>query len=405
MRKVLSGACQRFGLVVVGYSGRDASIMEALTRSLQASQAFPAGLYWVTKSPEDLRPAVKEFLAAASDAGVTGAIVEAQNFDELAGDILDLVTLPAELTPHLNESHPAPIVRPVPLPAKEAAYFPILLCSALPIMQMPKAARRLRLASPATTAQVRDLLRTANVRAVAACTGREVAVFGPDEGILGALESLGAETAGTVELDPEAGGWALGLLYDGIIRAICKDRPLFARMRHSGHLVLIARGSANEDQELARRRSERLSRLKQAYSSALFGIVPKLGFPFTEGLQIRLEQCAQRWWCVFDPVTYIETPKPDPAESREDDTTTELAPPVFHRGDPAGDWRRERWAQRYNGTWAKILEAWSDLLTGTDDGLLRAFNLSEGSGLDAIFELSRITAWGRPSHQHRYFLR
>jgi hypothetical protein len=35
LRQILLGACRRFGLVVVGYSGRDDSVMETLTDTLQ----------------------------------------------------------------------------------------------------------------------------------------------------------------------------------------------------------------------------------------------------------------------------------------------------------------------------------------------------------------------------------
>ena len=48
--------------------------------------------------------------------------------------------------------------------------------------------------------------------------------------------------------------------------------------------------------------------------------------------------------------------RPDPAE---------MGTPTDRGGDPAGDWRRERWAQRYNKNWASIIEAWAQLLTNT----------------------------------------
>ena len=43
MRRALGAACARFGLVVVGYSGRDESVMAALTEVLTQPNAFQAG--------------------------------------------------------------------------------------------------------------------------------------------------------------------------------------------------------------------------------------------------------------------------------------------------------------------------------------------------------------------------
>lgn len=87
MRHVLVEASKRFGLVVVGYSGRDASVMEALKSVLKDPNPYPSGLYWVTSSASKLLPAVQQFLEHATLAGVDVAIVEAKTFDELAADV------------------------------------------------------------------------------------------------------------------------------------------------------------------------------------------------------------------------------------------------------------------------------------------------------------------------------
>ena len=39
------------GLAIAGYSGRDASIMAALTAALEAPEPFPRGLFWVQRGP------------------------------------------------------------------------------------------------------------------------------------------------------------------------------------------------------------------------------------------------------------------------------------------------------------------------------------------------------------------
>lgn len=34
---------------------------------------------------------------------------------------------------------------------------------------------------------------------------------------------------------------------------------------------------------------------------------------------------------------------------------------------------------------------------------MRAFGLDDGSGIDAVFNLSPVTGWSRPGHHHPYF--
>ena len=68
------------------------------------------------------------------------------------------------------------------------------------------------------------------------------------------------------------------------------------------------------------------------------------------------------------------------------------------------DWRRERWAKRYNATWSRIIAAWSQVLAG-GDGKVSALGLEASTGLDAEFQISPIGAWSRPGHDHEYFRR
>lgn len=406
MRAVMTAACQRFGFVVAGYSGRDASVMEALESTMQAPGAFPGGIFWVTRSERDLLPAVRGLLQKASQAGVVAVVVESQNFDELTADLANQLEIPDVLRKHVFAIGPTPVVRPVPLPSDEVLRFPILRCSALLVDRLPLVARRITLSKTASTPAVRALLREAKVYAVAASTGREVAAFGPDEKLVGALASLGARLDGTIGLKPDVDSWALGLLYDALTRALCRRRPLVSRLRRAGHAVLVAQGKPGEDEVRKKERRQRLASLQLAYDAPLGGTVPELGFPYSEGIRLRLEHCAGRWWCVFEPFTFIEIPKPKEGSSSDERQSSEPAAAELRGGDPAGDWRRERWARRYNGAWTKIIDAWAHLLSAAEDETtIRACGIPEDAGVDAVFGLSNVTAWSRPSHEHQYFER
>ncbi|MFZ2754595.1 MAG: SIR2 family protein, partial [Lysobacteraceae bacterium] len=56
MRGVLVEVGRRFALVVAGYSGRDASVMAALNETLNAPNAYPGGIYWMTRSAQAVFP-------------------------------------------------------------------------------------------------------------------------------------------------------------------------------------------------------------------------------------------------------------------------------------------------------------------------------------------------------------
>ncbi|WP_246694251.1 SIR2 family protein [Mesorhizobium sp. M2E.F.Ca.ET.209.01.1.1] len=408
MRRVLVEAGKRFGMVIVGYSGRDASIMEALTAVLDTPSPFPNGLYWVTSSSSRLLPAVNEFLNRAQASGVDVAVVECATFDELAANIINTTDLPRPLFGRVMEGRPTPRLVPVQLPTAEARAFPVLRYSSLLVERMPRTARRMRLAQSTTSPAVRELLKEKGVRATVAAHGRELAVFGEDRDILNALASLGATLDGEVELDPVADSWAMGLLYDALVRGLARRLPLIPRYRRAVHSLVTAPPREGDDPEQARWRTQVLSNLRSAYKSDLTGTVPGLGFPFQEGVFLKLDMVDGRWWCGFEPYTFVHVPRPeephngDPGYEERSNADPMGALPD-RGGDPAGDWRRERWAQRYNKNWASIIAAWAQLLTNTSGGTKRAFGLEDGAGIDAVFQVSPVTGWSRPGHHHVYF--
>ncbi len=190
MRHVLVESGKRFGMIFVGYSGRDASIMEALNTVLDAPSPFPNGVYWLTSSASRLLPAVIEFLERAEAAGVDVAVVECATFDELAADIIKVTDLPKPLHDRVMEGRPTPRLVPVQIPHAKARAFPVLRYSAILLQSMPAAARRIRLSQSTTSAEVREIFRAKGCRATAAALGRELAAFGRDQEILDALAPL-----------------------------------------------------------------------------------------------------------------------------------------------------------------------------------------------------------------------
>lgn len=403
MRHVLVEASKRFGMVLVGYSGRDASVMGALTSVLRETAPFPNGLYWVTSSASRLLPAVTQFLESAHIAGVDVSVVECETFDELTADVIKHVDLPKVLMDHVMQKRAAPRLVPVNLPDTEARQFPVLRYSAILIESLPPVARRMTLAHATTSPAVRALLKEQRCRAVVAANGRDLAVFGNDDEVVAALAPLGAQIAGTVDLDATRDSWALGLLYDALAKALSRYRPLIPRFKQAGHSLVVAGPREDENPEKARRRAQDLAQLRIAYASVLTGIVPKLGCSFYEGVFLKLEQIQERWWCGFEPYTFVDIPRMTQAEHASAEHDALGVPQERRGGDPAGDWRRERWAMRRNKEWAAIVDAWATLLTSSRDDTVRAFGLEDGTGIDAAFTVSRFTGWSRPGHHHTYF--
>lgn len=381
-RASLVEACRRFGLLVVGYSGRDESVMAALREAASSPGAFPAGLFWLQRPGNQLLGAVNELLEHASQCGVATHRVVANTFDDLAAALARVITLPPPLASHVTQAAPKPVVVPVAVPREVGAHFPVLRCSALPLLTVPQAARAVKLTTPASTREVRDHLRQKGMHGVvAASVGNQVAAFGRDSDILAGLADFGPVLADSVVLKPEDDSWAAGLLVDALAGALANRRPL-RRRRHRRIYTLLVRPPRNENSPHGRAQAQQLAKLRRAYNTPLVGSVHKTNLDFAEGVYLRMEYRADQWWAVFEPFTWVDLPR--------DDSAQQLA-------DVATDWRRERWAQRYNKRWFDIIAAWAELLTGSPVAEVSSTTLAGEAGVAAVFHVSSTTGWARPA--------
>ena len=150
--------------------------------------------------------------------------------------------------------------------------------------------------------------------------------------------------------------------------------------RQSGHALIVNSPRPDQPATVREYEQQQLRSLAEAYKSRLTGTVPEVGVRFAEAIRIRLECHDGRWWCVFDPFTWIDYPNPG------------------GRSSDCSEWRNERWARRYNRQWARIINEWSKLLVqGRPTETLRLLGLEPSRGIDAAFTLHRLTAWSSPS--------
>src|SRR5690606_24277323 len=73
--RCLTIAGSRFGFVVTGYSGRDASVMAALHSTLSGPNPFPHGLFWTGMKGVPTPKPVAALLAEARSRGITAEYV------------------------------------------------------------------------------------------------------------------------------------------------------------------------------------------------------------------------------------------------------------------------------------------------------------------------------------------
>jgi NAD-dependent SIR2 family protein deacetylase len=368
LRECLVERCRRQGLVVVGYSGRDDSVIDALEEAIgnESRRGYPAGLFWFHRSDGEVAPRVSTLIKSAQVVGIDAQLITVETFDELLADVLLLVPdVPNDILNRLSVV--ARRVSDAPLPASEGTW-PVVRLNALPLLLWPTQCRRV-VCQIGGAREVRDTVAGSGADIIAARRNIGVLAFGADREIRKAFDArsitdfdLHAIEAGRLRYESAE----LGLLYQALARAIGRERGLKTERRRSGYIAYVDPDSAAPEQ---------LGPLRDVVGEVT-GVIAGTTLKWAEGVALRLEYRFGRLFLLFEPTIW--------AEPTDDDK-------VFER---RRDFIRERLAGRFNATWNGLLDSWVRVIVGdATEAELRAFGIAEG--VDAVFQLSRTTAFSR----------
>ncbi|NKQ51967.1 SIR2 family protein [Amycolatopsis sp. K13G38] len=387
LRSMLQTQLCRYGLVVAGYSGRDAAVMQMLSEVLEKPHPFPSGLTWVRR-PEDPLPAtVADLLRRARAAGVEPVHeVVVGGFGELMSVLEPACGLTTPVRNRLKALRPRPVRTPAARVDGKVQKYPQVRFGAVEITSLPPAARRLKGATSSDLAAIRRALRADRVRATVGWAAGELAAFGSDEELQSTLRPLNVNvTDEIVPLRPGHDGTVdngtVGLLAEALTQALARGTGLTTVLR-GGHRPMVRvrtpRPGATKPPSSS---SPTLKALQTAVGGPVTGALPGpdgATLPWAESVTIGLECVDGHWLMVFAPDIWVRptfVSAQNPAPSR--DAAAKLA----------AEFVRERTANRYNRQAGAILGAWLKLLVA-GGGTARAFGTEPSAGVDAVFCLT-----------------
>jgi hypothetical protein len=371
LRQCLVRACQAGGLVVVGYSGRDASVMDALEEAIDNGNGFPHGLFWIARSGGSA-PRVTALLDKARAAGVADAhLIEVPTFDELLADVIGQCQELSDADSAFLNEHPRR-VSPAPL-VTEKGKWPVIRLNAIEVLRFPSTCRLVK-AEIGGMKDVREAIAESGADVVAGRRKAGILLFGSDAEAKkafprGDFDIYTLESRRLRYSSPEQ-----SMIYDALVRSLVRERPLRSGYR-AQHPVLFVDPQRQSDQSL--------ESLRRAAGS-LCGVLRDVGVSWSEAVSLRLSYSMDKLWLIFEPTIWPEYP----IENSEDEGESRRQRRVVK------EFQRERAAKRYNKAWNAMLQAWCDVFCqGKDSVELQAFGIS--TGIDAQFELASITGFSR----------
>ena len=307
--KCLVNACNRFGLIVAGYSGRDESVMRLLSSVLDGPNPFPHGLYWMgLKGRPPIEP-VAELLKKAREKGIRAEWVEIETFDSLLSRIWkQFPNSDPALAAKIGRTGAQSVVIPV-TPAGTAA--PILRLNGLPVTQLPTTCWELKFD---TLKDWKDLhaAETKSNNTIVCTKARSVLAWGAEVSLRYAfgegLKSLALVSIKTELHDLPNNLPMKGFIERGIGLALMRGKPLLFRTWRGGSVLIIDR---------ARPTPELTKELSRCVGGALFGKIPGLMTLATdehpqreevwwaEAIKIDLEEIDGKFWLLLKPIVWI----------------------------------------------------------------------------------------------------
>lgn len=367
MRQCFVDACRRQGLAIVGYSGRDASIMEALDAALDNGRGFPAGLFWFKRSQDEPYPAVRTLITKARTLGIDAHFVEAESFDELLSDIVRFLPHTAEKIQSL-----AGATRPRLIKANargSSTELPVVRTNALPIITHP-AICRLVDCKIGGWKDIHEALDRAGADIDAQRCRSGVLAFGRDADVRRAFEPHGITAFETYPISPQKLVFETGeraLLRDALFRAIGRQPGLRLERRNRTTLLRV-------DPAIVNAAGFNDDRVKPV--DRLAGSVPGTPITWTEACALRLDHRLDQLWLLLDPIVALDIKDGESVENIE----------------RAREFVRKRRTSRHNRAANAMLDGWIRLVAGTEPQLrLRAFDI--GDGINAEFELMRTSGF------------
>ena len=361
LRRLLVDSCQRDGLVVIGYSGRDDSIMAALEEAVELPSAFPSGLFWLHRGEGVPMPRVTQLLARAVELEVEASIVSVDNFDEI---LRDLIRLTNELDTEALNKFFQERGRWSPAPHRQGHRgWPVVRLNALPVVDAPSTCRLVE-CQIGGTAKVREAVERAGVEVLAVRTRFGVLAFGADSSVRTAFESHDITNFDLHTLDVKRRHYdssERSLLSDALIRALTRHRSL--------NLV----GGSRRKLAPVRPREPVWGPLRQLVGELSGTVKGHADLRWREGIVVRLDWASGRLWLLIEPITIFEG-------------ITDANKAV------ATDFSRERSVRRYNRKLNQLIDFWARHLARDGDEMR---SLDVGDGIDAVFQLSSVTGFSR----------
>tara|TARA_R110002072_G_scaffold238939_1_gene396644 strand:+ start:38171 stop:39898 length:1728 start_codon:yes stop_codon:yes gene_type:complete len=368
LRGIVSHSCLTKGLGIMGYSGRDQSIMDALNNALDQENTFPHGIFWFVRTGSKTLPSVIAFIEKAKSKAIEAHIIEVETFDTAWGEILKgFSSIPEVELEELNQNYYRINNRPLP---DKGRRLPLLRFNSIPIVKYPSIARAYN-CEIGGMREVRQRIQSKESNIVAIRKKQGVIGFGSDEEF---ERVFGVVGAGDVDLYNISNhilkhddSTLKNLMIESLIRSLCRETPLKSTFRRGKYILFV------DPKKLD---SPKFNSLKTLLGGAM-GAIPTTKLKWVASLELALQYKLNTAHLVLTP-SILSTKADNKEEGRK------IAPFI-----------KEFTANWYNNKFNQIFDVWLEILFNGQQELTVSLFEDSASGVNATFVIQKETNFSR----------
>ena len=363
LRDILYHSCLSNGMAIMGYSGRDESIMEIFNKALDNGSSFPSGIFWFIRSGSESLPAVSSFINKAKTKNVQAELIEIETFDTAWSEILKGIETIPKLDMYKLNNHrlKSPNIQ---LPGK-GTRFPYIRFNAITIKELPTTARLVK-CNIGGSKEVKLRIAESKTNIIGIRKKSGIIGFGADQDFETAFMQHSPLEKDVFQIfdrnfaDEES--VIKGLITEGVLLAITRGKPLISRKRKERYLILPNPKQLNDSI---------FSKLKAELSQNISGKIPNSNIDWIVACEVSLQQKLSQNFLLLKP-TII-------AGKVQNESDRHLISPFV----------KEAMARWYNEKFNNLFNAWIEIIFAQEKEItISAFDESL-VGFNAIYKLER----------------
>ena len=367
LRDILYHACLSNGLGIMGYSGRDRSIMEIFNKALDQYSSFANGIFWFHKIDSQILPEVEMFINKARQKGVQAELIKIETFDTVWADIVKgIPNLPADDLNNLNVNYFKKANVKLP---PEGKNYPIIRFNAIKVTALPTNARLIK-CNAGNTKEINELIKNSNADLIAIRKKEGVVGFGSDNTFANLFSQYGPLEKDIFQIPDSSlnndDSSLKGLLTQALLKALVLNTSLLEIKRRERYIII-------PNPKLLH--NAVFQNLNKELNNSLQGTIPKTKISWIVALEISLQKKFSNYLMIVSP-TVIAGKNPSDTERLQ------IAPFI-----------KEFTARWYNAKYTQILDAWLDVIFCNQHHIKISSFRKDIIGFNANFKLIRESAF------------